>query len=197
MGRRHKLQCMGVFAGGAAGGGGKIAIGFGDDQEIGDLHDAALDALQFIPAAWHEQQKEHVHHIRHSGLGLADTHRFHQDDVEASRLAEQHRLSGAPGYSAQGFAGGRRADEGIRVARQLFHPRLVTQDRAAGALRGGIDGEDRHAVPLANHVLAERLDESGLADSRHAGDAKADRGAGVGQEGPPADRSQRRGDPRG
>ena len=62
------------------------------------------------------------------------------------------------------------------------HPRLVAEDRAAGARRGGIDREHRDLVAALDQEHAERVDGGGFADPGRAGDADADRLAGVGQQ---------------
>ena len=73
-------------------------------------------------------------------------------------------------------------DVGLRVHRQLFHPRLVAQDRAAGDGGRRVDRQHRHAVALRDQVQPQRLDEGDLAHARHAADAQAERAAGVRQQ---------------
>jgi len=66
--------------------------------------------------------------------------------------------------------------------RQLRHPRLVGEDRAAGAGRGGIDREHRHLVAALDQERAKRVDGSGFSDPRRAGDSDPDGLAGFGQQ---------------
>ena len=60
---------------------------------VGHLHDAALDALQFVAGTGNLQQHEHVHHRVHGGFRTADAHRLDEDDVEARGLAQHDRLA--------------------------------------------------------------------------------------------------------
>ncbi len=62
------------------------------------------------------------------------------------------------------------------------HPRLVAEDRAAGAGGGGIDREHRDLVPVPGEIGAERVDGGRLADPRGAGDADARGLAGIRQQ---------------
>ncbi len=67
-------------------------------------------------------------------------------------------------------------------SRQPRHPRLVAEDRAAGAGRGGVDRQHRDLVAALDQEHAERVDGGGFADAGRAGDADADRLAGVWQQ---------------
>ena len=126
---------------------------------------------------------EAVGHARHRGLALPDAHRLDDDDVETGRLAEQQRLARLFRHAAQRTGGRRRPDEGLGALAEPFHARLVAEDRAASHGRGRVDRQHGNAVALLDQVQAERLDERGLADARHTGDADTDRPAGVRQQG--------------
>ena len=93
--------------------------------------------------------------------------------VEPGRLAEQDRLAGA----ARDAAGLPPAEDGRmkarRRARQLGHARLVAEDRAAAALRAGIDRQHRDAPAARDAVEAEALDKGRFAGAGRAGDADA------------------------
>ena len=56
-------------------------IGLGDNDQVGQLHDTALDALQLIAACRRHQQHKHIHHIGDHRLGLPHAHRLHQHNV--------------------------------------------------------------------------------------------------------------------
>ena len=150
----------------------QIAIVLVDDDEIGQLDDAFLDALQIVAAAGRDQQHEQIDHVRDRGLGLADPDRLDDDDVEAGGLGDQHGVARAARDAAQALAGGRRPDEGGVGLRQVRHARLVAEDRAARALRRGIDRQHRDAMPGADQHQAERLDEGRFADAGRAGNAE-------------------------
>jgi hypothetical protein len=137
----------------------QVVISLVDQDEIGQFHDAALDALQFIARAGKQQQHEHIGHVGHLGFGLSDAHGLDNDDVEPGCLAKNHRLAATPGDAAQRSAGRRRPYESIVTTGQLFHARLISQDRTAADRRRGIHGEHGDAVTSINHVIAERFDK--------------------------------------
>ena len=71
---------------------GQVAVGLVHHDDVGQLDDPALHALQIVARAGREQQHEHVDHARDRDLRLADTDRLDEHDVETRGLAEQ----GAP-----------------------------------------------------------------------------------------------------
>ncbi len=105
---------------------------------------------------------------------MSDADGLDNHHVEARGFREQDRLARAPGNAAQRRAGGRRADEAARIARELRHARLVAQQRAAAALGGGIHREHGEFVAALDHRQAEGLDEGRFADAGRAGYAEPD-----------------------
>ena len=68
------------------------------------------------------------------------------------------------------------------MQRQFLHTRLVTQDTALGALRGGVDGQDSQlAALLLQHMDAKLVDTRRLTCARHAADAHTDTVTTIGQ----------------
>ena len=114
--------------------GGEFAIGLIDQDQIGELDDAALDPLQLVTSRRRQDQDEHVDKLSDSCFGLADADSLDQYRIKSRRFAQQDGLARAARDAAGGVAGGRRADEGLRRARQLGHAGLVAEDRAAAAL---------------------------------------------------------------
>ena len=108
-----------VVGGRATGGRFELAVGLVDDEEVGELDDAALHALQLVAAARREQQHEHVDHARDRDLRLADADRLDDHDVARRGLAHEHRLARAARDTAERAARRRRADERVRLAREL------------------------------------------------------------------------------
>ena len=127
------------------------------------------------PAPGQHQHEEEVGEVGHRRLGLPDADRLDQDHVEARRLAEEHRLAGLGGDAAERAGGGRRADEGVRVAAsramRVLSPRIAPPVR----VEDGIDREHGDPVPLLGEHAAEPVDGGRFADPRHAGDADAHR----------------------
>ena len=78
-----------------------LAVGLRDDHHVGHLHDAALDALQFVAGTRDLQQHEHVHHRVYGRLRLPDTHRLDEDDVESRGLAQHDCLARLACHAAQ------------------------------------------------------------------------------------------------
>ena len=118
------------------------------------------------PAPGQHQHEEEVGQVGHRRLRLPDADRLHQNHVETGRLAEQHGLAGLRRDAAERAGGGGGADEGVGIDRELRHPRLVAENRAAGAGRGRIDGQHRHLVAPRRQQGSQRVDGGGLADAR-------------------------------
>ncbi|CAB4323044.1 unannotated protein [freshwater metagenome] len=62
------MHCAGVVSAGATGGGCEVTVGFVDHDEIGQLHDSALDSLEFIAAGGGDEQGEKIDHVGDSNL---------------------------------------------------------------------------------------------------------------------------------
>jgi hypothetical protein len=77
-------------------------VGLVDGDDVGDLEDPALDALQLVAGTRQRQEQERVDHLGDGDLGLPDAHRLDQHDVVAPRLDDHHRLTGGLGDAAQG-----------------------------------------------------------------------------------------------
>ena len=171
--RRKQLQSLGEFAPGALGGVDVIAVGLVDGEQVGHLDDSAFDSLEFVTGAGDHEQEKKIDHAVNQRLRLAHAHGFNEDGVKARGLAEDHGLARATGNAAERAARGRRAYERHLAVGKPLHAGFVAEDAAAGALAAGIDGEDRDAVPLADQVIPQRLNERALARSGDAGDADA------------------------
>lgn len=124
------------------------AVGFIDGDEVSQLHDAALDALQFVSGAGKHDEEEEIDHVVDGGLGLADADGFNEDVLVAGRLAEEHGLASALGNAAQRAARWRGSDEGHGAGGESGHAGLVTEDAAAGELAAGIDGQNGDALAV-------------------------------------------------
>ena len=159
-----------------------VAVALVDDDAVGDLHDAALDALQLVAGAGHLDEQEEVDHGVAGRLALAHADGLYEDLVVASRLAEDDGLARLTGHAAERTGRGAGADERVGVQGELLHARLVAEDAALGALTGGVDGEHGQAAPLlAEHVDAELVDAGRFAGTGHAADAHTDAASAVGQ----------------
>ena len=175
-----ELHRDGQLAGRDPGGLEVVAVGLRDADDVGQLEDAALDALQLIAGAGHLKHEERVRHAVDGDLRLSDADRLDQHDVESGGLEHQHRLARGAGDAAQVPRGGGGADERLIARGQLAHAGAVAEDGAAGARRAGVDGEDGDPVPaLLDQLLPHGVDERRLARPGDAGDADAERVAGA------------------
>ena len=173
---------MTVVGGRAVGRRDEVAVGLGDHDHVGQLHDPPLDALELIAAGRRDQQHEDVDQLGHGHIGLAGPDGLHDHHVEARGLTEQQRLAGAAGHTADRAPRRRGTDVGLLPTGELLHPGLVAQDRSARAGAGRVDGENGDPVAGIDEVHAEGLDEGGLAGPGLAGDAHPHGAAGGGQE---------------
>ena len=158
-----------------------FAVGLGDDHQVGHLHDTALDALQLVAGARDLQQHEEVDHRVDGRFGLPDADRLDEDDVETGGFAQHDRLTGLAGHASERSGRGRGPDEDVRVVADALHAGLVAEDRAAAALRRGVDGQHGQAVAQRGDHVPDGLDEGRLAGSGDSCDADADGFSGVGQ----------------
>ena len=81
--RPQQLQRRAVVGLRALRRGEQLAVGLVDHHEIGELDDAALDALQLVAGAGREQQQKAVDHVGDRALALADADGLDHHHVEA------------------------------------------------------------------------------------------------------------------
>ena len=151
-------------------GGRRAEVGLGDDEHVGHLHDPRLEELQRVAAAGLDDDRDRVGGLGDVGLGLADADGLDHDDVErvGQRLG---RRTGRGGEPAEPLARCHRADEDVTVGGVVLDPGPVAEQRAARALRGGIDGEHGHRAAAAAPLAHERGEQRRLADAGRPGDA--------------------------
>src|ERR1019366_377165 len=85
------------------------AVGLVDRDEIRDLEDAALDALELVARAREHQDDEDVDHVGPRRLALADAHGLHEHDIEPGSPGEQQGLARLAAHPAERAAARRRA----------------------------------------------------------------------------------------
>ena len=159
-----------------------VAVALVDDDAVGDLHNATLDALQLVASASHLDEQEEVDHRVTGGLALPYSNGLDEDLVEAGSLAEDDGLTRLASHTAEGTCGRAGTDEGVGMLGELLHTCLVAEDGAFGALAGGVDGEDGQTPALLfQHVDAKLVDTRRLACARDATDAHTDTVAAIRQ----------------
>ena len=153
-----------------------VTVGLVDHDDIGHLHYAALDALQFIPCSSERDEHQEVDHARDSSFGLADAHRFDKDVSVSSRLTQQNRIAGILRYTAMSTARWRGPDESHFAGGKKSHARLVAEDTSPAELAAGIDGEYRDFLTaFADQMLSESFDQAALACAGDSGHSYPDR----------------------
>jgi hypothetical protein len=154
-----------------------LAVVLVDRHEVGEVQH--VDLLELARGA--EFRRHHVErgvHERHDGrVALADARGLHQHEVEAREPAGRDHLGQRRRDLLAGIARGERAHVDVRVVDRV-HADAVAQQRAAGALARGIDGDDgdaqlvRLVEPQAQHQL---VGERALAGPARPGDAERGR----------------------
>ena len=124
-----------------------LAVGLGDDHQVGHLHNAALDALQLVACTGNLQQHEEVDHRMYGCFRLSDADRLDEYHVESGGLAQYDRLARLAGYAAQRSRRGRGPHEDGGVVADALHAGFVAEDRSAAALRRGVDCQYGQFVP--------------------------------------------------
>jgi hypothetical protein len=145
-----------------------LEIGFGQDEHVGDLHDARLEELKHITRGRLKHDHHRVGHIGDLGLGLPHPDRLDHNDVKCG-CQRRGRSAGGWSQAPEPVAGGARADEHGFVARIRLDADAIAQQRASGPPRTRIDGEhgDRpaSAAPFGDQAAQQR----GLADAGRPG----------------------------
>ena len=95
-----------VFGAGEFGGGGVVAVGFVDDDEVGEFDDAFFDSLKGVSRAGDLQEEEAIGHGAHGGLALPDSDGFNEDDIVARGFANKEGFAGTGRDPAGAVAGG-------------------------------------------------------------------------------------------
>ena len=84
-----------------AGVAGIVTVCLVDRDDVCQLKDALLDALQLVTGTSHGKHEEGVDHLGDGDLRLSDTDRLDEYDVVPGGLHDDHGLSGGPGHTAQ------------------------------------------------------------------------------------------------
>ena len=105
--RRRKLagSAFGVFQ--------VRTVSFVNGHKISHLQDTLFNALQLIAGTGQCQERETIHHLGDSNLGLAHTDGFYQNHVVSGGLKHHHRFSGGFSYTAKRPRRWRRANKRV------------------------------------------------------------------------------------
>ncbi len=149
---------------------GPLAVEFVDGHEVGKIEH--VDFFQLGSGAEfrsHDIQRN-IDIGNDGGIALADTGSFDNDQIKTGQLAGGDDFRQSRGDFAAGIAGGQGAHENIRMLDGI-HADAVTQQGAAGALSGRVDGDqaDFHLVALVEAETANQF----IGQGRLAGAAGA------------------------
>ena len=126
---------------------GPFAIGLVDHVNIGDFEKAGLQHLNVVAQARHAHDHRRVRDAHDVHFVLPDPDGFDEHELLARRThqvdARRRRFAQASEFASRRHA----ANEDAGVVRQIAHAHAISQNRAAGERRGGIDGQyaDRRA----------------------------------------------------
>src|ERR1035438_8048560 len=98
------------------------AIGFVDDEDVGDLHDAGLDGLHIVA---HAGDQHHYRDLRDGGDGdfvLPYPDGFDDDVFPAGSVHEVRQICRGPGESAHGVRGGRSLEDLVARMPKNYRP---------------------------------------------------------------------------
>ena len=149
-------------------GGGGAEIGLGEDEHVGDLHDACLEELEDVAGGGLEDDRDGVGGVGHLGLGLADADGLDHDHVERGR----ERFGGRAGGGGEAAEAGPAAVERMNTRRSFgsvsIRARSPSSDppdrRELGSTASTATDFGRRAP-----VLDELGEQRGLADAGRAG----------------------------
>ena len=151
-----------------------LAIALVDNNAVGNLHDTALYALQFVASTCQLNKQEEIHHRMTGGLALPHSNRFNENLVETCSLAEDNGLTRFTGNTTEGACRWRRTNECLLSLREFFHACLVAQDTSLAALAGRVDCQYcQFAAGTLQHMDAKLINAGTFSGTRHTADTDA------------------------
>ena len=121
---------------------GAFAIGFVEDEDVADFHQAGFHVLNVVAEAGDEHDDDAIGEANDVDFVLADADGFDEDLVLASSVEQQRDFGGGASEAAEKSASGHGANENSGVAGVALHANAIAENCAAGVGAGGIDGND-------------------------------------------------------
>ena len=162
---------------------GAVAVGFVDDEDVGDFHHAGFEALHVVAHAGNEHDNGDVGEAGDLDFVLADADGFDEQHVFAAGFENERDVGGGEGESAERAAGGHGARVEAGVGMAILKTDAVAENGAAGEGAGGIDGDDADGFAGFPKSAGQAIDQRALAGSGSAGDADAEGAAGMRETG--------------
>ncbi len=160
---------------------GAVAIALVDHENIGNLHDAGLDALHIVAHSGNQHNDGYVGQAHDIDFILADAHGLQQQPMLAAGLDHGGNIRRATGEAAQRASGRHAAHVKAGIGIVLLHPDAISQDGSAGVGAGGVDGNHSDGRLLRAIPASKPIDQRALTGARRAGHADAHRGAAIGK----------------
>ena len=160
---------------------GAFAIAFVDHENIGNLHNASLEALHIVTHSRHQHNDGDVRQSHDIDLVLPDTDGLQQQALFATGLDDHGNVRRCAGEAAQRAAGRHAAHVEAGIAIVVPHADAIAQNGAAGVRAGGIDCDHADGGWLRAVTASEPIDQRALAGARRTGNADADRGTAIGK----------------
>ena len=142
---------------------GPFAIGFVEDKNVADLHEASFHVLDVISEAGDEHDEDTVGETDDIDFVLTNADGFDEDLTLAGGVEEKGDFGGGTRESAEKTAGGHGADEDAVVAGVTLHAYAITEYGAAGVRAGGIDGDDANGFVALAVNGGEPIDDGAFA----------------------------------
>ena len=150
---------------------GHRVIGFVDDENVGDLHDAGFEHLHRIAAARLQRDQRRLREFRNFNFALPDADRFDQHDVEAERIHQQQRVGGRARDAAEMAAASHRANKDVGVDEMFGQTNAIAEQRAVRKRRTRIDGDNADAAAERTRFAHDGRRQRRLADPGRPGES--------------------------
>ena len=122
---------------------GQRQVALADREQVGDLERAGFQRLDVVAEPGRTDDDAGVGERGDPRFRLAGADGLDDDPVEAGGVEAVDRRPGRARQAAELAAGGKGADEGVRMGAVLAHPDPVAEDGAAADRARRIEGDDR------------------------------------------------------
>jgi hypothetical protein len=150
---------------------GAFAIGFVEDEDVGDFHQAGFHVLNIVAQAGYENDDYTIGETNDVDFVLADADGFDEDLMFARGVKEQRDFGRGAGEAAKESARGHRTDEDASVAGVALHTDTIAENCAARVGAGRVHGDNSYALVLFAMLRRDAIDQSALSRAGRASDA--------------------------
>src|SRR5215471_20047878 len=150
---------------------GAFAVGFVEDENVADFHQAGFHVLDIIAKTGDENDEDTIGEADDVHFVLADSDGFDEDLVLACGVEKERDFGCGTGEAAEESARGHGANENAVIACVTLHADAIAENGPSCVRAGGIDRYDADALVLFAVVRGEAIDEGALAGAGSAGDA--------------------------